>query len=435
VIVSTQTDAVAVATAVLERRVTALDTCREALERASADELGAFWELRAEAAFEEAAALDERLDAGETGDPLAGVPVAVKDCFHACGMTTTCGVRSSGTPELARVDSTAVARLRSAGAIVVGKTAMHQLAWGMSGQAPGFPPCRNPVDPSRQPGGSSSGSAVAVGADVVPLALGTDSGGSVRLPAAWCGVVGYKPTFGLVPLKGCAPMAPSLDTGGVLARSVRDCRVAVEALAGTALTAASLELPRVGVYEAAFAGCDPGVEAAVREALAVWARAGAVLIPIELPWERRTLGAIYAAELAAAWGAQVEAAPAAFGADVHEGVESGRRVPAVEYLTMRATVERLRADAERATGAFDVLACPTSPITAPRLEAPDAVGLAGRNTRVFNGLGWPSISVPCGEANGLPVGLMLSASAGRDADVLAAAEAFVLASARTRAPR
>jgi aspartyl-tRNA(Asn)/glutamyl-tRNA(Gln) amidotransferase subunit A len=317
-----------------------------------------------------------------------------------------------------------VARLRRAGAIVAGKAAMHQLAWGMTGQSPGYPPCRNPLDPSRQPGGSSSGSAAAVSAGIVPLALGTDSGGSVRQPAAWCGVVGIKPALGSIPLTGCAPMAPSLDTGGVLARSVRDCKEALAALTGRPPPSATRTEARVGVLESAFDGVAADVEHACRDALGAWAAAGAELVEIEFAWERRTLGRIYAAEFAASWGAAVDTDPRLFGDDIHAGVSTGRRILAADYLGALALVERLREQSSARASSVNVIASPSVPILPPPLDAPDSVVVAGRNTRVFNGLGWPALTLPCGRAEGLSVGLQLAALPGRDSELLALAESL-----------
>lgn len=422
-------DAVAIATAVRERRLSAVESCTAALELAAADELGAVWELAAEPALAEAAALDRRLDRGEDAGLLAGVPVGVKDCFDVAGLPTTNGIASVPRPAPAAHDADAVARLRQAGAIVIAKTAMHQLAWGMSGQAPGFPPCRNPVDRKRQPGGSSSGSAVAAGAGIVPLALGTDTGGSIRQPAGWCGVVGFKPTRQLVSLAGCAPLAPSLDTCGVIARSVDDCELGLTVLTGRPWGRERLEGLRVGVLAGLLASSDGEVATVVEDALRAWSADGATLVELELPAPRRALGPIYAAEFAASWGSLVDANPDAFGQDVRAGIAAGRQVAAVEYLAAAETVARLRADAAQRLADLDVVACPTTPVTAPLLDAPDDVALAGRHTRIFNGLGWPSISIPCGSAAGLPVGLMLAGLSGGD-DLLLTAAASAAAALR-----
>jgi Asp-tRNA(Asn)/Glu-tRNA(Gln) amidotransferase A subunit family amidase len=381
-----------------------------ALVEADSDDLGCFWFLAAEPTD------------GEMHGPLASAAVGVKDCFDVEGLPTTIGIPPAGEPSPARFDSAAVRRLRKAGARVVGKTAMDQLAWTMSGQSPGFPPCRNPFAPTRMPGGSSSGSAVAVAAGLVRIAIGTDSGGSVRVPAAWCGVVGFKPTFGAIPLTGCAPLAPSLDTGGVIARSVGDCALAVSVVAGDARLAdppAAVRGLRVGLLEDAFEG-DASVNIC-RSALDEWAENGAILRPVDLGWHRRALGDVYAAEFATGWGSRVDLHPDLFSVEVRAGVEAGRRVTRVEYLTALSNLEVRRIEALAAAAEVDFVASPTVPLLPPPLGNPDPTRAAGRNTRIFNGLGWPAISLPCGFLDGLPVGLQLAAVPGQDARLLAAA--------------
>ena len=420
--VRNQNDAVSLAERIRLRELSAVEACELAFERAADDELGCFWEIAREEALADAAEVDVQLAHGKPAGRLAGVPFAAKDCFDLRGFKTTLGVARPGATERAQADAAAVAGLRSSGAVAIGKTAMHQLAWGMSGQAPGFPVCCNPLDPTRQPGGSSSGSAVAVAAGIVPLALGTDAGGSVRLPAAWCGVVGFKPSLGSVSLEGCAPMAKSMDTFGVLARSVRDCREALTVLVQEPLAEVNPGPVRVGLLESGFNGADPAVEYACREALVVWQEEGATLLLLELPWERRCLSTIYAAELAEAWGEQVESDPALFGADVRLGIAAGRAVEHVDYLDALRTLERLRVQAADRVADLDVVACPTSPILPPSISAPDNVTLAGRNTRVFNALGWPAISIPCGRLGREAVGLMVASLPSTDGRLLAVAE-------------
>jgi Asp-tRNA(Asn)/Glu-tRNA(Gln) amidotransferase A subunit family amidase len=382
----------------------------EAVVEADSDDLGCFWFLAPE------------IPEPETDGPLASAFVGVKDCFDVEGLPTTIGIPPAGEPSPARFDSAAVRRLRQAGARVVGKTAMDQLAWTMSGQSPGFPPCRNPFAPTKMPGGSSSGSAVAVAAGLVRIAIGTDSGGSVRVPAAWCGAVGLKPTFGAIPLAGCAPLAPSLDTGGVIARSVGDCALAVSVVAHDPRLAeppAAVRGLRVGLLEGAFEG-DASVNIC-RSALDEWAENGAILRPVDLGWHRRALGDVYTSEFATLWGNRVDVHPDLFSAEVRAGVEAGRRVTRVEYLTAMRNVEVRRIQALAAAADVDVVASPTVPLLPPPLSDPDPTRAAGRNTRIFNGLGWPAISLPCGFLDGLPVGLQLAAVPGQDARVLAAA--------------
>lgn len=418
-------DATAIVHAIGSRAVSAREVVAEALAAAESDRFGCFWALDAEPALAGAAALDLALAHGERVGPLAGVPLAVKDCFALVGHPSWCGVRWRPDPPPAEVSAAAVVALAAGGAIPIGKTSMHQLAWGMSGEAPGFPVCRNPADSERMPGGSSGGSAAAVASGIVPLALGTDTGGSVRQPAAWCGIVGFKPSLGAVPLDGCAPLSQSLDTGGVLARSVRDCRLALTLLDAAFAVATAARAPRpgsgpfrIGIVEELFDGSEPGVAALCRAAIG---NAGP-LEKVSLPSPRRILGPLYAAELAEAWGARAGAQPDGILDDLRASIAAGRQVLAVDYLSAQRTLGALRTEATAAAAGIDVVACPTSPMVAPPLGGPDPTRRAGHNTRVFNALGWPSVSLPCGAIDGLPVGLMLSAPQGHDTVVLAAAE-------------
>lgn len=415
--------------------ISAEEACEATLAACSTEAIGAFWELDDEGAFKQARAIDGRR--GRKMGPLAGVPFGVKDCFDVANLHSTYGVRWRDQPDPASDDAHPVALLRGAGAIPIGKTAMHQLAWGMSGQAPGFPPCRNPFDPMLQPGGSSSGSAAAVGAGLVPIAIGTDAGGSVRQPAAWCGVVGFKPTIGAISLSGCAPMSPSLDTFGVFAQSVRDCRSVIDVLVSHSQARSWQGAPRVGVLESAFEGVDPAVDKACRRALSAWANAGAVMVPVDLSWEVLSLGPIYGAEFAAAWGTRVDEEHGAIGQDVRTGIVYGRTIASEDYLATVRALGVARRTARLRTREVDVVACPTTPTLPPPLDQSDDVRAVGRNTRIFNALGWPALSLPCGWSRGGPLALMIAAPSFQDLVLLDACEHLegVLMSDRERCSR
>jgi aspartyl-tRNA(Asn)/glutamyl-tRNA(Gln) amidotransferase subunit A len=386
-------------------RLSAREACEQALARAQERaELGAFWHLAAEAALAEAARVDDAVARGEDPGRLAGVPVAVKDSFDVEGMPGGAG----GPVRVGERDAEAVRRLRAAGAVVVGKLAMHQLGFGMSGQTPGRPLCRNPYAPGRQPGGSSSGSGAAVAARIVPLALGADSGGSVRVPAAWCGVVGYKPARAAVPTAGLVPLSPAFDTVGVLAATLDDTSLADGVLRLAPEPSPPVGRLRLGVVRRLLAEADAPVREACEAALA---RLDAELVDAELPVRGVRVGPIFAAELAAAWAEEVAAHPEVFGAEIREGVEAGAAVPAVDYLRALCELEHARA---AALLGVDALACPASPIVPPPLEAPDDVALAGRFARPFNVLDWPALVVPCGSPDA-PAGLQLAAPSGREA--------------------
>jgi Asp-tRNA(Asn)/Glu-tRNA(Gln) amidotransferase A subunit family amidase len=336
---------------------------------------------------------------------------------------------------VAYADADTVSALRRAGAIVIGKTAMDQLAWSMTGDAPGYPPLPNPTAPDHITGGSSGGSAAAVAAGIVALALGTDGASSIRVPAAWCGVIGIKPTRGRVSLGGVAPMAPSVDTAGVLARTAGDCATALAALGvGVGVGAArSAVPPRCAVL----ADDVPSWFERAWEALAAAGWELQSRVPA-LPSVR--LGRILAHEFAACWPVVSGASPS-----VTAGLDRGRAVNRAELEDDRellATTEL----AARAIFAADVqlLVLPSVPGPTPRRDgAPghrdgDGDGAtvrdASRYTRALSAFGWPSASVPCGLVDGRPVGLQLAAAPGDDGlllDCLADA-ARVLAPAEAR---
>lgn len=431
--------------------------CERRLALASErEELGAFWVLAEEHAVAQAEAVDRVLADGRDPGALAGVPVAWKDSIDVAGLPTSAGVppglgpRALGgagpvgarpgsahgaaaaarwfAPGVAAADAVVVARARAAGSVELGKLAMHQLAWGMSGQCPGRAPCRNPHDPERIPGGSSSGSAVAVAAGLVDLAGGTDSGGSVRAPAALCGIVGLMPSFGRVPLEGVLPLCPTLDHVGSLARSVADCAVLLDVMCGAAPRThapAPLAGLRVGVLERGFCeGLDAAVEEAFRAALARLARAGACLVEVDLGWHEdpEVLRAIFDAEPLPTVAGLGRAHPAAFGADIRAGMERGLRVTALDYLQALERLQERRRRAVEVLPLIDVVVSPTVPLEAPRLDGPDLTTTLNRNTKPFNGLRWPALSLPCGlDSAGLSVGLQLAAGPGRDGELISVA--------------
>jgi aspartyl-tRNA(Asn)/glutamyl-tRNA(Gln) amidotransferase subunit A len=368
--------------------------------------LGIFWHLDS-TALADAERVDRRVARRENPGRLAGVPVAIKDAFDVASMPGGGG----GPIRIAKSDAAAVQQLRREGALIVGKVAMHQLGWGMSGQTPGRPMCQNPYAPGRQPGGSSSGSAAAVAAGIVPLALAADSGGSVRVPSAWCGVVGFKPNRAAIPLGGVLPLAPPLDAVGLIGATVEDC------LHGDAVLRGSEKPPRVrltglrvGVERRLMEQAVPAVRRACEAALERLQFHGVHLRDVELPIRGLTLAPIYAAELAAVWAEEVTQNPRAYGHDVVQGIEAGLAVSAAEYLRALRRLEQVRRDATLTTS---VVACPATPILPPSLDAPDDVRTAGRFARTFNALDWPALVVPCGNRTE-PVGLQLAAPPGRE---------------------
>jgi Asp-tRNA(Asn)/Glu-tRNA(Gln) amidotransferase A subunit family amidase len=317
--------------------------------------------------------------------------------------------------------------MESAGAITLGKLAMTQLAWGMMGQTPGRPACRNPHDPERVPGGSSSGSAVAVAVGIVDHAPGTDAGGSVRHPAASCGVVGFKPTYGTVPLDGCMPYAPSFDTGGAIARTVAEAALqhSVIADAPSVDLAGGLAGLRIGYLGGYFtAALDDDVAAMLERVRGLVAGED-----VDIGWERgdnRAMGPIFTAE-PGAYVLEHDPEPRSdrYDATTLEDVEAARTLPAIDYLRGRAELEAARRRCAAAASGFDVLLSASAPCAPVPIDGPDRTTRMNALTKPFNGLGWPALSLPAGrDRDGLPLSLQVAAPHGRDALVLRAGAAL-----------
>ncbi|MFC0401281.1 amidase [Paraburkholderia rhizosphaerae] len=381
--------------------------------------------------------------------PLHGVPIAVKDNYLTADMPTTAGSHAPGY-SFAREDSAAVARLRAAGAILIGKTRTHEFAWGTE-----TPPTRNPWDLTRIPGGSSGGSGAALAAGLAYGALGSDTGGSIRIPASLCGVVGLKPTFGRVSRAGIVPHSWSLDHAGPLALSVRDAALLLNVLAGfdahdpgsadvpvpdfTAQLNAGIAGLRIGVCRNHFFGANEvDVEARVEDALDDLAALGARIVDFEVPNLQYGLGAIYAIELASSSayhdrGLQ-QRATAAMNDDVRTLVEIGRMVTAADYLKAEQLRALLIDDFSTVFERVDVIVTPTSPVTAwHRGQASVVTGgleesplaASWRLTYPFNLTGLPALSLPCGfDTHELPVGLQIVGRPFDEVTVLRVAQAY-----------
>ncbi len=398
-------DAVAVAEAIRAGTLSASEMCEAALVRAAAAP-GMFWSIDADRARADAAAIDRDRAEERAIGPLGGVPIAVKDNYEVAGVASTMGL-AAPLSDAPSSDAEAVARLRGAGAIMIGTTAMDQLAWSMNGTAPDRPELDNPAAPGRVTGGSSGGSAAAVAAGIVPVALGSDTAGSVRVPAAWCGVLGFKPTRGVVSLRGVAPLAQSFDTAGVLTRSARDQIAVLQVLAGVDLPG-PLPPPRcavvtdgVGWFDAVvdvFAGTDWRLSKRVPER------------------PRPRLGQILAWEFAASWGDRLS--PEQVSADVWAGIERGRLLDAGDVRAERDALLASERAARRMFQFASLLITPTVPGPAPALGQKVSVADASRSTRPLSGFGWPCISIPCGTIDGCPVGVQLVAAPGDDARLL-----------------
>jgi aspartyl-tRNA(Asn)/glutamyl-tRNA(Gln) amidotransferase subunit A len=331
--------------------------------------------------------------------------------------------------------------LRSAGAVVVGKLNTHEFAFGATTTSPHFGPARNPWDPERICGGSSGGSGAAVAADLVPGALGTDTGGSIRIPACFCGVTGLRPSTGRVSNRGVVPVAWSFDTVGPIARSAADCALLLAALAPGAASAGGLSGDvaglRIGVVEALFGGgIDADVAAVAREAVAQLAGAGAAVEEMEIPLLEEAgaiLQAMMLPEAAAAHLPWLRTRLEDYGADVRTRLLAGLFLPPTSYVTGMRARRAFRAGLAEVFRSVDLLVCPEMPVTPPSIGE-DTVTVGGAEVPYrlsfinFNSpwslAGVPVVSVPCGFVRGLPVGLALVGRPFEEATVLRAAHAF-----------
>ncbi|HMP77974.1 MAG TPA: Asp-tRNA(Asn)/Glu-tRNA(Gln) amidotransferase subunit GatA [Pirellulaceae bacterium] len=426
----------------------------QAIDRGNS-QLGAFLSVFHEAAAAEAAALDSLPLSSRDKLPLCGVPVAVKDMFCTIGQPTTCGSRMM-EHFVPTYEARVVARLRDAGAVVVGKTNLDEFGMGSTGEFSAFSPIQNPWRTGYSPGGSSGGSAAAVAAGWVPAAIGTDTGGSVRQPAAWCGICGLKPTYGSVSRFGMVAFASSLDQAGVFARTARDVELIWLAIAGpdpSDMTSRSgpqvvQAIPpnkklRIGVAPQIWAGkIAADVERELQQALIAWRQLGHDVIEIAFPHERFAVAAYYVVASCEAasnlarydgvrftprWGNAGDQAEtlsamysatrgAGFGPEVRRRVLLGtyclRQGYAEQYYQQACRARRaISADYRQAFEKVDVIVGPTSPTTAVELGAqrdPVEVYLADAFTVSANLAGVPALSIPVGfSADGMPVGAQL----------------------------
>jgi aspartyl-tRNA(Asn)/glutamyl-tRNA(Gln) amidotransferase subunit A len=460
---------------IAQGRVSAVEVCRAFLDRTQSlnPTLNAFNHIAADRALERARAIDAQRAAGATLGPLAGVPLALKDNMSVRGMRTTASskVLDNYVPVY---DATVVQRLEAAGAVILGKTNCDEFAMGSSNENSAYGPVRNPWDTDRTPGGSSGGSAAAVAARCVPVALGSDTGGSVRQPGSFCGVIGLKPTYGRVSRYGLLAFASSLDQIGPLSHTAADAALVLAVIAGadpcdattarepvpdfTAALTGDVKGVRIGVPRTFMAeGVDPAVLGAVDEALDTLKRAGATIVDVELPHATYAIPVYYL----------VATAEASSNLARYDGVKYGYRAPGDKSQTLRdmysrtrdsgfgAEVKRrimlgtyvlsagyydafylkalqvrtlLRRDYEQAFEKVDVVAMPTAPTPAFRLgektDDPLQMYLADIFTVSAPLAGLPAISVPCGSADGLPIGLQLTGRFFDESMLLRIADAY-----------
>jgi aspartyl-tRNA(Asn)/glutamyl-tRNA(Gln) amidotransferase subunit A len=408
-----------------------VEAVRDALDRIRArdGDLNTFISVRSEEALREAEAAVRMRERG----PLWGVPLAVKDVLDVAGSVTTAGARILAD-NVAAEDSEAVTRLRRAGAIVVGKTNTHEFAYGPTTTSVHFGRACNPWSLDRVCGGSSGGSGGAVAAGLVPAALGTDTAGSIRIPSAFCGVTGLRPSTGAVPTRGMVPLSWSVDTVGPMATTAEDCALLFDVLAERSAPTATNGEVSVGVVEELFEGdIDPGVAAAAREAVDALRAAGVRTMSVELPHLERAAVVQQALQFPEATSIHLEwlrTRLADYGADVRGRLLAGLFVPATAYVTALRARAVIAAGFAVAAEPYDCLVAPTLPSVAPVYGQSDPLeenlfrqGLL-RCTAPWSLVGRPVVSVPCGFAGGLPVGLSIVGRRFRDADALRVAELF-----------
>ena len=428
--------------------VEAVEACLARIDRSN-KALNAFISVYPDEAMDAARAAEAKVGKGEPLGPLHGVPLAVKDLFAVAGMQRTCGSRMLDEPPC-REDAESVARLKDAGAIIVGLLNLHEFAFGPTGINPHFGTARNPWNRDRVCGGSSSGSGCAVASGLVPGSLGTDTGGSIRIPAALCGIVGLKPTHDAVSRQGIYPLCEDFDTGGPLARSVGDIALMSRVLGAGEGNDPGLGFDpgrdlvgiRIGALgEPYFDDLHPDIAKCVEAAIDVLREQGAVVEDAPFPLANDATSAWNAITLAAAFALHKDRALAddcSLSPDSHARILKGRDYSESDIAAARAMREQVLRDMKTLMGGFDVLIAPTTPIPAVSAETGgleidgrsiDGGAELGRLTRLASFTGQPAMSVPCGFTDdGLPVGLQVIGAWGNETTLFRIAGAYEAAS-------
>ena len=411
--------------------------------------LNAFITVTAETALASARSAEAEIQRGRWRGPLHGIPVALKDLFDTAGVRTTA---ASGLfkDRIPTEDAEVVRRLKAAGAVILGKLNMHEFAYGGSSVISYFGPIHNPWELAHSTGGSSGGSAAAVAAELCYCAIGSDTGGSIRQPAAYCGIVGLKPTYGRVSARGVIPLSWSLDHLGPLTRTVSDAALTLQVIAGydpndtnstdTAVQdyrgklAASTSSLRLGIPRAHFfEGLHPEIQAAIDSALTLLQRLTSNHREIEIPAVNDTALLVQRAEAYTYHREYITKTPELYQPDTLKRLRTGAETSAADYIYYRRQLDQFRRSAADLFKTVDLIITPTTPVPPStiaellgdldHLRAKELVTV--RNTRPFNLFGLPTISIPCGFTQlGLPIGLQISGPPGGEATVLQLAYAY-----------
>ena len=420
------------------RKISPVELTRECLQKIDAlnSELNAFITVTAESALGEATRAEAEIQNGKWRGPLHGVPVGLKDLIDTAGVRTTAASHVFAERVPVR-HAEVVKRLREAGAVLIGKQNLHEFAYGGSSAISAFGIPRNPIDSQYIAGGSSGGSAAAVASGMCYAAIGTDTAGSVREPAALCGLVGLKPSYGLVSTEGIIPLSPSLDHAGPITRSVQDAAIVLDALTGTEWRhseslAAEHGKWRVGIpRQFFFEDLHPEIATAVEAAIDELELMGCVVADVEVRVDTdRTL---QAAEAYAEHRERIGRSAELYDPETLRRIRTGEDISDEQYQAALRELGNIRREVAAVFESVDVLVTPTTPIPAPRVSdlttnldqlRPTELVLL-RNTRPANVWGTPAISVPCGRtAAGLPIGLQIIGPMRHDARVLQVAQAF-----------
>ena len=413
--------------------------------------LNAFITVTADRARRVAAAAEAEIKAGKRRGPLHGIPYALKDIYDVAGVRTTAHSKLL-IDNVAKEDATSTAKLEAAGMVLLGKLSTHEFARGGPTDALPFPNAKNPWNTAHFAGGSSSGSGVAVASGMVGLAMGSDTAGSIRLPATFCGIVGLKPTYGVISRRGVVPLSFTLDHAGPLTRTVEDCALAMQALAGhdpgdpgsahepvpdysadLRKGVAGLTIGRARAYDEE-AGVDAEVTAALDEAAAQWRALGARVVDVMLPSKRRMdacIQTILLAEGFAIHGEWLRTRPQDYGRVTRERLMMGAFVSGADYVQAQRLRRIITAELDAVLAGCDAILCAGNPSAAPRLVDVDEGPFRKSHpiTGPFNASGHPALALPCGfGASGLPLGLQLIGRNYGEAMLLRIAQAYEQAS-------